>query len=149
MGKFSMSRFFGMDDNYEDDAEVSQDTQQPVTDQSLAHNLHPRHDDNKVVSLNAPRTATNSKASKIALVEPRLYSDVQDIASQLLKQQAVIVNFSRIDDANARRIIDFLTGTVFAIDGDIERIGDAIFLCTPKNFEITGDLSATLGEKLK
>lgn len=147
MGKFSMSRFFGMDDNDEDDAEISQDTQQQIADQPLAHNFHQHHDDNKVVSLNASRTA--SKASKISLFEPRLYADVQDIASQLLNQQAVIVNFGRIDDANARRIVDFLTGTVFAIDGDIERIGDAIFLCTPKNFEITGDLSATLGEKLK
>ncbi|GAX08433.1 MAG TPA: DUF552 domain-containing protein [Lactobacillus sp.] len=147
MGKFSMSRFFGMDDNDEDDAETSQDTQQQIADQPLAHSFHQHHDDNKVVSLNAPRTT--SKASKISLFEPRLYADVQDIASQLLNQQAVIVNFGRIDDANARRIVDFLTGTVFAIDGDIERIGDAIFLCTPKNFEITGDLSATLGEKLK
>lgn len=148
MGKFSMSRFFGMDDNYEEDAEASQDTQQRVADESIAHQLHQRHDDNKVVSLNAPRSAA-SQSSKISLFEPRLYADVQDIAKQLLNQQAVIVNFGRIDDDSARRIVDFLTGTVFAIDGDIERIGDAIFLCTPKNFEITGDLSATLGEKLK
>ncbi|MCH5463130.1 cell division protein SepF [Lactobacillus sp. LC28-10] len=148
MGKFSMSRFFGMDDNYEDDADVSQDTRQQLADQSLAHNLHQRHDDNKIVSLNASRNTANP-ASKISLFEPRLYADVQEIAKQLLNQQAVIVNFSRINDADARRIVDFLTGTVFAIDGDIERIGDAIFLCTPKNFEITGDLSATLGQKLK
>lgn len=148
MGKFSMSRFFGMDDNYEADADVSQDTQQQFADQSLAHNFHQRNGDNKVVSLNAPRSAVN-KASKISLAVPRLYADVQDIAGQLLKQEAVIVNLGRIDDENARRIIDFLTGTVFAIEGDIERIGDSIFLCTPKNFEITGDLSAILGEKLK
>ncbi|GAX03602.1 cell division protein SepF [Secundilactobacillus pentosiphilus] len=148
MGKFSMSRFFGMDDNYEEDAEASQDTQQQAADESIAHDLHQRHNDNKVVSLNAPRAAA-SQSSKISLFEPRLYADVQDIAKQLLNQQAVIVNFGRIDDDNARRIVDFLTGTVFAIDGDIERIGDAIFLCTPKNFEITGDLSATLGKKLK
>lgn len=148
MGKFSMSRFFGMDDNYEDEADTPQDTQQQIANQSLAHNLHQWHDNNKVVSLNASRAAA-SKSSKISLFEPRLYADVQDIARQLLNQQAVIVNFGRIDDANARRIVDFLTGTVFAIDGDIERIGDAIFLCTPKNFEINGDLSATLGEKLK
>ncbi|WP_252898895.1 cell division protein SepF [Secundilactobacillus odoratitofui] len=95
--------------------------------------------------MNAPRPSVN----KIALFEPRLYADVQEIASQLLNQQAVIVNFARIDDATGRRIVDFLTGTVFAIDGDIERVGDAIFLCTPKNFEVSGDLSASLGDKLK
>ncbi|MTV82911.1 DUF552 domain-containing protein [Lactobacillus sp. CRM56-3] len=144
MAKFSMSHFFGVDDDYENDAQTPDETQ-PATNQSTALNRRSQHDDNKVVSLNAPRATVN----KIALFEPRIYADVQDVASQLLNQQAVIVNFARIDDATARRIVDFLTGTVFAIDGDIERIGDAIFLCTPKNFEITGDLSASLGEKLK
>lgn len=143
MAKFSMSHFFGVDDD--EDVFTTPNETQPTTNQSPAGNRRMQHNDSKVVSLNAPRATVN----KISLFEPRLYADVQDIASQLLNQQAVIVNFSRIDDDTARRIVDFLTGTVFAIDGDIERIGDAIFLCTPKNFEITGDLSASLGEKLK
>lgn len=142
MAKFSMSRFFGVDDDYEDEPEALQETQS----QAINASSKPVHrDSNKVVALNAPRPTMN----KISLYEPRLYADVQEIASHLLSQQAVIVNFARIDDPTARRIVDFLTGTVFAIDGDIERIGDGIFLCTPKNFEISGDLSASLNDKLK
>lgn len=143
MAKFSMSRFFGVDDDYEGDTDETFENQESAS-QSAAPRRS-QHDDSKVVSLNAPRATVN----KISLFEPRLYADVQDIARQLLNQQAVIVNFARIDDETARRIVDFLTGTVFAIDGDIERIGDAIFLCTPKNYEVTGDLSASLGETLK
>ena len=90
--------------------------------------------DNKVVSMN----------SKIALYEPRLYADVKQIADQLLNDRAVIVNFSQMDAKVASRIVDFLNGTVFAINGDIKRIGKEIFLCTPKNFEVSGNLSDTL-----
>ena len=96
--------------------------------------------DNKVVSMNSIR----QRSSQIALYEPRLYADVKQIASQLLNDRAVIVNFSQMDGKVASRIVDFLNGTVFAIDGDIKRIGKEIFLCTPKNFEVSGNLSDTL-----
>ena len=42
----------------------------------------------------------------------------------------------------ARRIVDFLTGTVFAINGEIERIGDEIFLCIPENYEVSGSTTS-------
>ncbi|KZL42761.1 cell division protein SepF [Secundilactobacillus collinoides] len=143
MGKFSMSRFFGIDDDY-DMADYNQTDEQAPTENDAIRSELPRRSGNKVVSINAPRPSAN----KIALFEPRLYSDVQEIASQLIKNQAVIVNLGRIDKGEARRIIDFLTGTVFAIEGDIERVGDQIFLCTPRNFEISGDISASLNDKL-
>ena len=97
-------------------------------------------DNNKVVPMNQSRLRT----SQISLYEPRLYADVKQIATQLLNNRAVIVNFSEMDPKVAGRIVDFLNGTVFAIDGDIERIGKEIFLCTPKNFEVSGDLSTNL-----
>ncbi|WP_251576483.1 cell division protein SepF [Limosilactobacillus agrestimuris] len=96
--------------------------------------------DNKVVSMNSIR----QRSSKIALYEPRLYADVKQIADQLLNDRAVIVNFSQMDSKVASRIVDFLNGTVFAISGDIKRIGKEIFLCTPKNFEVSGNLSDNL-----
>ena len=81
------------------------------------------------------------RLSQIALYEPRLYADVRQIATQLLKGQAVIVNFTQMDDKNAKRVVDFLNGATFAIDGGIKRIGKEIFLCTPKNYEVSGNLS--------
>ena len=97
-------------------------------------------DNNNVVPMNQSR----SRTSQISLYEPRLYADVKQIATQLLNNRAVIVNFSEMDPKVAGRIVDFLNGTVFAIDGDIKRIGKEIFLCTPKNFEVSGDLSTNL-----
>lgn len=98
---------------------------------------------NKVVAFNSRRVNTSNQ-SQISLYEPRLYADVKQIASQLLDGHAVIVNFTQMDSSVAARLVDFLNGTVFAIDGEMKRIGKEIFLCTPKNYEISGNLSSSL-----
>lgn len=99
---------------------------------------------NKVVSMKNPE---NPYQSKIVVFEPRVYSEVQEIADLLLSNQSVVLNFTRIEEEQAKRIVDFLTGTIYAISGDIQRIGEEIFLCTPKNVEIDGMLSDVMQEK--
>ncbi|GHC17861.1 cell division protein SepF [Leuconostoc lactis] len=89
-------------------------------------------------------TDPNNANSKIALFEPKVYSDSRAIASQILGGEAVIVNFTQIDEAQAKRILDFLGGAVYAVNGEIERIGQSIFLVTPDTFEISGTLTDNL-----
>ncbi|WP_027107657.1 cell division protein SepF [Lacticigenium naphthae] len=86
-------------------------------------------------------TMNNSSPQKpkIKVVEPRTYSEVQDIADLLLDNQSVVLNFRRIEKNHAKKIVDFLMGTVYAIKGDIQRIGDEIFICTPQSVEMDGD----------
>ena len=93
---------------------------------------------NNVVSLQA---ATSSKNSKLVLIEPRVYAEAQDIAEHLKNKRATVVNLQRIDREQGKRIIDFLSGTVYALGGDIQRIGNDIFLCTPENVEVSGEIS--------
>ncbi|MEK4629635.1 MAG: cell division protein SepF [Solibacillus sp.] len=93
---------------------------------------------NNVVSLQA---ATSSKNSKLVLIEPRVYAEAQDIAEHLKNKRATVVNLQRIDRDQGKRIIDFLSGTVYALGGDIQRIGNDIFLCTPENVEVSGEIS--------
>lgn len=93
---------------------------------------------NNVVNL---QVAASSKHSKVILVEPRVYAEAQDIAEHLKNKRATIVNLQRIDREQGIRIIDFLSGTVYALGGDIQRIGKDIFLCAPDNVEITGEIS--------
>ena len=78
---------------------------------------------------------------KIMLFEPRVFSDAKQIASRLLNGQAAIINFERMDNQQSRRIVDFLSGVTYAIDGDIKRIGEQIFLCTPSEFSVEGMLN--------
>lgn len=118
-----ISNFFGMND--EDDIQNDYDESQ-------------EYENNKIVSMSASNKL--AKISKIIISEPRDYSDAKEISQQLLSNKAVVVNFSRVDEDQSKRIVDFIAGTVFAINGEMKSIGDQIFLCTPPKFEIDGDI---------
>lgn len=93
---------------------------------------------------NSPRIVSlpnAQKSSKVVLVEPRVYAEAQDISEHLKNKRAVVVNLQRIDREQGIRIIDFLSGTVYALGGDIQRVGKDIFLCTPDNVEVAGSIS--------
>ena len=78
---------------------------------------------------------------KMILCEPRAFSESQQIADHLKKRNTVVVNMKRVTSEQAKRIIDFLSGTVYAIGGDLQKIGVGIFLCTPKNVNVEGSIS--------
>lgn len=79
--------------------------------------------------------------SKMMLLEPRAYSESQQIADYLKNRHAVIVNLKRVTPDQAKRIVDFLYGTIYAIGGDIQKLGGGIFLCTPNNVRVDGKIS--------
>nr|WP_302466514.1 cell division protein SepF [Heyndrickxia ginsengihumi] len=87
------------------------------------------------------------KSAKMILVEPRVYADAQEIADHLKNRRAVVVNLQSISHDQAKRIVDFLSGTVYAIAGDIQRVGSNIFLCTPDNVEVSGKISDYIQEQ--
>lgn len=90
---------------------------------------------------NVQSNYATQESSKMCLFEPRVFSDTQDIADELKNRRATLVNLQRIDKVSAKRIIDFLSGTVYAIGGDIQRVGADIFLCTPDNVEVAGSIT--------
>ncbi|MCQ9279038.1 cell division protein SepF [Staphylococcus borealis] len=95
-----------------------------------------------VVTMNqSSQSYSGNESSKMCLFEPRVFSDTQDIADELKNRRATLVNLQRIDKISAKRIIDFLSGTVYAIGGDIQRVGTDIFLCTPDNVEVAGSIT--------
>ncbi|AOV08334.1 cell division protein SepF [Sporosarcina ureilytica] len=90
----------------------------------------------RIVSLQSAQ-----KSSKVVLAEPRVYAEAQDISEHLKNKRAVVINLQRIERDQGVRIIDFLSGTVYALGGDIQRIGTDIFLCVPENVEVAGAIS--------
>lgn len=83
----------------------------------------------------------SSTGSKMILLEPRAYSESQQIADHLKKRNSVVVNLKRVTSDQAKRIIDFLSGTLYAIGGDFQKIGQGIYLCTPKNVNVQGKIT--------
>ena len=79
--------------------------------------------------------------NKMILVEPRAYSESQQIADYLKNRNSVVVNLKRVTSDQAKRIIDFLTGTIYAIGGDLQKLGNGIYLCTPNNVSVQGKMS--------
>ena len=79
--------------------------------------------------------------SMMILLEPRAYSESQQIADYLKSRNAVVVNLKRVTPDQAKRIVDFLSGTLYAIGGDLQKLGGGIFLCTPNNVNVEGKIS--------
>ena len=85
--------------------------------------------------------ANGVAGSKMMLLEPRAYSESQQIADYLKERNAVVVNLKRVTPDQAKRIVDFLSGTLYAIGGDLQKLGGGIFLCTPNNVNVEGQIS--------
>ncbi len=80
--------------------------------------------------------------AKMILLEPRAFSESQQIADHLKKRNTVVINLRRVTSDQAKRIIDFVSGAVYALKGHIEKIGSGIFLCTPNNVNIQGKITS-------
>lgn len=85
--------------------------------------------------------------SKMILLEPRAYSESYQIIDHLKARNAVVVNLKRVTATQAKRIMDVLNGAVCAINGDIQKIGGGIFLCTPNNVNIQGKITDDVEKK--
>ena len=79
--------------------------------------------------------------NKMILLEPRAYSESQQIADHLKKRDSVVVNLKRVTADQAKRIIDFLSGCIYAIGGTMQKVGVGIYLCAPKNVNVQGKIS--------
>lgn len=85
--------------------------------------------------------AMADEGAKMILLEPRAFSESQQIADHLKKRNTVVVNLKRVTPEQAKRIVDFLSGTIYAIGGDLQKIGGGIFLCTPNNVSVQGKIT--------
>ena len=98
-------------------------------------------DDYYTVSNKQLKEEDGKSGSKMILVEPRAYSESQQIADYLKNRNSVVVNLKRVTSDQAKRLIDFLTGTIYAIGGDLQKLGNGIYLCTPNNINVQGKMS--------
>ena len=92
---------------------------------------------------------SNSEGNKMILLEPRAYSESQQIADHLKNRNSVVVNLKRVTAPQAKRIIDFLSGCIYAIGGSMQKIGVGIYLCTPKNVNVQGKITDDSEKKEK
>jgi len=95
--------------------------------------------DSKVV--NMPQQQTNSNAIKMVISQPTSFEQSDEICSFLKERKSVIVNLEYVNKDVARRIVDFISGGVYALDGYIQKVSNSIFLVAPSNYEITNEMA--------
>ena len=77
-----------------------------------------------------------SRQMKVMIIEPASFDDAQQVADHLKNRKPVVVNFENTDADTAKRIIDFISGTTYALAGDIKKVGKNVFLCAPSNVNV-------------
>ena len=138
----SVKNFFGgnQDDGYEYE-EYSDDTyeeefQQPVVTAPVAGGNGPGASAVKPKTGGYNTVAQRSSGMKVVIVEPKAFEDSENIANQLRDMRPVVINFENTDPHEAARIVDFVSGATFALDGKLEKIGKDIFICVPVNVTV-------------
>ena len=94
------------------------------------------------------RVVSTSTAGKqeVVLFRPVNFNDASKAADDLRARKVVVVNLENVDKAMARRVVDFLTGCVYSIDGTVKKIAQAAYLFCPSHLFITGDLESMQAE---
>ena len=82
----------------------------------------------------------NSSAQmRVVVIQPESFDEARDITNHLKSKKQIVVNLESVEKNVARRIIDFLSGAVYALDGDIQKVSNGIFIIAPNNVDIMSD----------
>ena len=115
---------------YDDDEVMEEEEQQPEENGGFFNNIKR----NRVV--NMPQTQV-----RMVISQPTSFEQAEEICNYLKNRKSVIVNLEYVNKDVARRIVDFISGGVYALDGYIQKVSNSIFLVAPSNYEITNEMA--------
>ena len=129
------------DEDFEDDDDEIEDA--------------PRQNQRPVAAARRPAlgAAQGDRPLKMMIVEPESFDDSQSIADFLRDRKPVVINFESTEPDISKRVVDFVSGATYALDGNIQKVGKDIFLCVPSNVTVDrskhdyGDFTAQLAWK--
>lgn len=154
MGLNSLLNFFkldGIDDEYDeyDEEEVPSVKKTSVPRKTSAAREIPEDSvksKNGFLNNSKPKVVSlNRSMMEVKIVQPTSFEDSQEICNTLLESKPVVVNLEGFDPDDAQRIMDFISGCIYAINGKYHQISKYIFIFTPENVDISGD-SLSLGD---
>ncbi|HVV30384.1 MAG TPA: cell division protein SepF [Mycobacteriales bacterium] len=109
-------------------------TRAPVRAERVPVRAAPRsHEDVDVRRVGAPA----AEAYRITTLQPRTYNEARTIGEHFREGVPVIINLTEMDDADAKRLVDFCAGLIFGLHGSIERVTNKVFLLSPSNVEVS------------
>lgn len=116
----------------------------PYEDMSAAKKPVPG---NKITPINRPasKRVSNGAGMEVCVIKPTSVEDAREITETLLANRTVVLNLEGLDVDIAQRIIDFTSGSCFAIGGNLQKISHYIFIITPASVDISGDFQDIFG----
>lgn len=135
MGNFmnKMLNLVGFD--AEDEYEESYESTEIEEYEPSAFDRFNERRNNKVVKLH-----NSSAQMRVVVIQPESFEEARDITNHLKSKKPIVVNLESVEKNVARRIIDFLSGAVYALDGDIQKVSNGIFIIAPNNVNIMSDV---------
>ncbi|MDD6308656.1 MAG: cell division protein SepF [Clostridia bacterium] len=138
--------FFGNEEDEFEEFEVEDESPKAETRMFMgakkpASQPTPRSSSARVVSM----TATTQL--EVAVLQPATYEDASEIADRLKAKKAVVVNLEDLTKEDAIKVLDFISGVVYALEGNIQKVSSGIFLIAPYNVSIAGDVRDELKNK--
>ncbi|MEZ3445367.1 MAG: cell division protein SepF [Lachnospiraceae bacterium] len=103
----------------------------------------PRKQSQKVTPIRGVKRAPGN-GMEVCVIKPNSIEDAREITETLLANRAVVLNLEGLDVAIAQRIIDFSSGSTYAINGNLQKISNYIFIITPASVDISGDFQEIL-----
>jgi cell division inhibitor SepF len=128
-----MLNFVGWESEEEEEMEEEQDfaKEEHQTPQFMYNTS--RKQQNKVVNIHS------NNQFKVVIMQPENFDDAREICDHLKNKKPVVVNLEEIGKETAQRVVDFLSGSVYGLDGDIQKISAGIFLIAPNNVDIMSE----------
>lgn len=76
--------------------------------------------------------------NKMVIFKPQFFEEVREITDEVKNRRAAIVNLERMDKENAKRVLDFMAGSIYALNGTVKKVGAGIFIFAPDNIDVSG-----------
>lgn len=127
--------------DHEEYLEEYEETEVPVPDDGYEAQVMPLHRTPRVQPAPAPQETGDLR--RITTIHPRSYNDARKIGEAFREGTPVIMNLTDMDDADAKRLVDFSAGLIFGLHGAIERVTSKVFLLSPAHVELAGDAAAS------
>jgi len=124
------------EEELENQEEIKEEIEQPQFMNSVS-----KRTQNKVVNIHS------SSQFKVIVMQPECFNDAKDVCDHLKNKKPTVINLEKVEKDTAQRIIDFLSGAVYSLDGNIQKVSGDIFIIAPYNVDIMGDFKEEINNK--
>jgi cell division inhibitor SepF len=142
LGKVKSIFGFGeYDEEYDDYDEYSEEAVDGIVEDDNIEPVIQNKRNNKVVNIHT------SSSAKVSIVKPTAYDEATEVCEALKNRKIVLINTSALEIKIAQRLLDFVSGSCYALGGELQEIEKGVYLLSPSNVEVTNELRSELSSK--